>query len=55
MINATDLLILAGVGCALAGCWLLGLPHGLVGSGLAVIVAAVVAKRIYVERRDRRR
>ena len=55
MINAADLLFLAGIGCVVVGCWLLGLPHGLVGSGVAVCVAAVVARRIQVARKARRR
>jgi len=55
MISTADLLFLAGIGCAVAGCWLLGQPHGLVGTGVAVCVAAVVARRIQIARRDRRR
>ena len=55
MISTADLLFLSGLSLALVGCWLLGLPHGLVGTGVAVCVAAVVVGRIQVARRRTRR
>lgn len=55
MISIADILFIAGAVCALAGCWLRGVPDFVIGMGLALCVAGIVIGRIRQSRRRRRR
>lgn len=54
MISVLDILFLAGVACALAGCWFKGVPDFAVGVGVALCLGTVVVRRIQLARRRRR-
>jgi len=55
MISIADILFVAGVVCALAGCWLRGVPDFVVGMGLALCLTGIVIGRIRESKRRRRR
>jgi hypothetical protein len=53
MISIADILFIAGVACALAGCWLRGIPDFVVGCGIGLCLAGIVVGRIRASQRRR--
>lgn len=55
MITFSDLIILVGVACVLAGCWMRSVPDFVIGVGVAVCLAGWVVGKLMTARRQRRR
>lgn len=53
-ITLSDLLILIGTGISLAGCWMLGLQAGLIGTGVVVCMAGRVVYGVSSQRKGRK-
>ncbi len=54
MISLTDLLFLIGMAAAIGVGWYIGTGPGVMASGVAVCLAAVVIRRVQLARRRRR-
>ncbi len=55
MISLADLIFLAGVACALAGCWMRSVPDFVVGLGVAACLAGVVIGKLAAAKRRGKR
>lgn len=55
MINVADMVFCIGLATALFGAWTLGVANGLIASGIATCLLAVVLRHVLAVRRENRR